>query len=165
MIIHPVQGEGMDFRVLGSLIDVKFSMSPAVQDILDRARPKTKSFLHTRGIYNQTQMLDQYKTHVWDLIKYHNVVLLHACASQLQRIDSMQRGYVQELNLTEGSVFIHYNFAPPCLRRDIGLLGFLHKRTLGQCHVAIINFFPSKPHAHPWHDKQMESYSSMCISR
>ena len=64
MIIHPVQGEGMDFRLLGSLIDVKLSMSPAVQDVLDRARPKVKSLLRTRGMYNHTQMLDQYKTHI-----------------------------------------------------------------------------------------------------
>ena len=101
MIIHPVQCEGMDFRLLGSLIDVKLSMSPAVQDVLDRARPKVKSLLRTRGMYNHIQMLDQYKTHVWNLIEYHNGVLLHACASQLQRIDAMQRGYVHEFYLME----------------------------------------------------------------
>ena len=165
MIIHPVHGEGMDFRLLGSLIDVKLSMSPVVQDILDRARPKIKSLLRTRGMYNHIQMFDQYKTHVWNLIEYHNGVLLHACASQLQRIDSMQRGYVQELHLTEESALIHYNFAPPCLRRDIGQLGFLHKRILGQCHEAIMAFFPRKPHVCPWHDKQIESYLSMCTGR
>ena len=149
MIIHPVQDEGMDFRQQDSLIDVGLSMSPAVQDILDRTRPKVKSLLRTRGMYNHTQMLDQYKTHVWNLIEYHNGVLQHACASQLQRIDSMQRGYVQELHLTEASAFIHYNFAPPSLRRDIGLLGFLHKRILGLCHEAIVAFFPMKPHVLP----------------
>ena len=38
--------------------------------------------------------------------------------------------------------FLDYNFAPPCLRRDIGLLGFVHKRVLGQCHPAIKYFLP-----------------------
>ena len=165
MIIHPVHGEGDDFRLLGSLIDVHLSMSPAVQDILDRARPEVKALLRTRGMYNHMQMIDQYKTHIWNLIEYHNGVIQHACASQLQRIDSMQRGYVHELHLTEQSAFIHYNFAPPSLRRDIGLLGFLHKRILEQCHETIIGFFPRKPHTSPWHDKQLESYSSMCMYR
>jgi len=76
VIIHPIQGEGMDFRLFGSLLDVKFTMAPAVQDILDRARPKVKSLLRTRGLYNHAQMLDQYKTHAWNLIEYHNGVLL-----------------------------------------------------------------------------------------
>ena len=165
VIIHPIQGEGMDFRLFGSLLDVKFTMAPAVQDILDRARPKVKSLLRTRGLYNHAQMLDQYKTHIWNLIEYHNGVLQHACATQLQRIDSMQRGFLQEMHLTEASAFIHYNFAPPCLRQDIGLLGSLHKKNLGLCHEAIIGFFPRRPHVHPWHDKQLENYSSRCPTR
>ena len=96
MIIRSVQGEGMDFRLLGFLTDVKLSMSPAVQNILDRARPKAKSLLRTRRMYHHTQMLDQYKTHVWNLVEYHSSVLQHICASQLQRIDSMQRGYAHK---------------------------------------------------------------------
>ena len=32
--------------------------------------------------------------------------------------------------------------APPSLRRCIGLLGFLHKRALGQCHPALCEALP-----------------------
>ena len=34
---------------------------------------------------------------------------------------------------------MEYAFAPPSLRRNIGALGFLHKRVLGNCHPSIVN--------------------------
>jgi len=151
--------------LLGSLIDSKFSMQPCVQDILDRARPKMKALLRTRGMYSHADMFRQYITHIWNLIEYHNGVLQHACDSDLRRIDSMQREFVQEMHLTEESAFINYNFVVPSLRREIDLLGFLHKRVLGLCHAAIIEFFPRIPTAAPWHDKQLESYLMQCTTR
>jgi len=162
VILHPSHGEGDDFRLVGTLVDAKLSMQPAVQDILDKVHPKTKAILRTRGLYNHADMIRQYKTHIWSLIEYHNGVIQHACASQLQRIDAAQRGYLRELHLTEESGFVVYNFAPPSLRRDIGLLGFLHKRTLEQCHPAIIAFFGRAPHVQPWHDKQLQTYLAQC---
>ena len=38
--------------------------------------------------------------------------------------------------------FIEHNFAPPRLRRNIGILGFLHKRVLGLSHSAIQRLLP-----------------------
>ena len=38
--------------------------------------------------------------------------------------------------------FVHFNFAPPSLRRAIGILDFLHKRILGQCHPALATVLP-----------------------
>ena len=57
-------------------------------------------------------------------------------ATELAKKERLQRHYVHELSLTEASAFLYYNFAPPTLRRDIGILGFLHKRVLGECHNA-----------------------------
>ena len=77
----------------------------------------------------------------------------------------MQQRYVEELHLTDESAFLEFNFAPARLRRDISLLGFLHKRVLGVCHVAIQIFFPFAPVTPPWHDKQLESYLQSCQYR
>ena len=51
--------------------------------------------------------------------------------------------------------FLDYNFAPPCLRRDIGILDFLHKRVLGKCHPSVQEFFPPAAPSPYWHDKQL----------
>ena len=54
----------------------------------------------------------------------------------------MQRGFLRELGLTDTEAFVTYNFAPPCLRRAIGTLGFLHKRCLGECHPLVCAALP-----------------------
>ena len=164
-IIHPDHGEGNDFRLLGSLIDVKLLMHVTIDELLCRVRPKVKSLVRTRRLYNHKDMLRLFKTHIWNYLEYHNGVIQHAAASQLERLEDLQRGFLEEIHLTEQVAFLDYNFAPLCLRRDIGLLGFLHKRVLGKCHIAIIRFFGFRPHGAPWHDKQLDSKMDECNRR
>ena len=38
--------------------------------------------------------------------------------------------------------FISFDFAPPSLRRDIGILGLLHERILGLSHPVFQTLFP-----------------------
>ena len=67
----------------------------------------------------------------------------HCCQESWQReLDRMQRGFLHQLGLTDEEAFVCYNFAPLSLRRSIGMLGFLHKRTLGICHPALVQAFP-----------------------
>ena len=120
VIIRPVHGKGEDFRLVGSAIDVKFSMQAALQETPDRACLKMEALVRTRILHNHADMLRQFKTHAWNLVKYHNGVIQHACAFQLQCVDSTQRSYVQGSHLTEANAFVHCNFAPPSLRRNIG---------------------------------------------
>jgi len=87
-------------------------------------------------------MIAQYKTHIWGNTEYQNGAIFHAAASELAKLDRLQKHYVNALSITEESAFMSYNFAPPSLRRDIGILGFLHKRVLGKCHEAIRHMFP-----------------------
>ena len=38
--------------------------------------------------------------------------------------------------------FIDHHFAPPSLRRNIAVLGLLHKRVLGKCHPSFAELLP-----------------------
>ena len=49
-IIHPVHGEGNDFKALASMLDVKLSKQIAVESILNKGRPKISGLLPTRGV-------------------------------------------------------------------------------------------------------------------
>ena len=64
VIVHPVRGEGEVFKLLGVLIDVKWNMEAAVDHCLARVRPKVNALLRTRGVYDLTNMLAQFKTHI-----------------------------------------------------------------------------------------------------
>ena len=90
-------------------------------------------------------MFNQYKSHIWGIKEYSNGVLILAPPSQLNRLDKVQRWYLHELGLSDKEAFIGHNFAPPSLRRAIGILGFLHKRVLEECHPALCQALPFAP--------------------
>ena len=77
----------------------------------------------------------------------------------------MQKHFVHELGIAEEEAFLQYNLAPICLRRDVGVLGFLHKRVLGECHPGIARLFPMCGEIRPRHNKQIESRLYECVSR
>ena len=50
--------------------------------------------------------------------------------------------FLTELHTDEASAFLEFNFAPPTLRRNIGILGLLHKRVLGKSHPVFEKILP-----------------------
>ena len=110
VIIHPLHGEGDDFKFLGVLFDVRLSMDTAVEQILNRIRPKIKALLRTRCFYSAADMLNQFKTHIWRLVEYQNGVICHASASVLARLERIQASFVRDLGLTEEMTFLEFNF-------------------------------------------------------
>ena len=75
-------------------------------------------------------------------MEIHNGAIFHAAKYLLDRIDAVQRHFLNELGTSESEAFLESNFAPPCLRRDIGVLGLLHKRVLGKCHPIFQSLLP-----------------------
>ena len=65
-----------------------------------------------------------------------------------------------ELGVEQSDAFMNFNFVPPDLRRNIGILGMIHKRVLGRCHPVFQKLLPFKSemdgeHAVGAHDKQL----------
>ena len=162
-IIHPSRGFGNSFKLLGCMIDVKLHMDEAIDLVVAQARPKIKAMLRTRGIYSHSAMFIQYKTHIWGITEYCNGAILHASNTALGKLERLQRSFVHEMHITEEVAFVDHGLAPPSLRRDIGILGFLHKRVLGQAHTGIEQLLPMIGACPPWHDKQIESHMQECI--
>ena len=55
---------------------------------------------------------------------------------------NVQRHFLNELGISEAVAFFDWNFAPPTLRRNIGVLGLLHKRALGKSHPDFEKLLP-----------------------
>ena len=105
-------------------------------------RPKVKAILRTRFHYGAEELISQFKTHVWGIMEVHNGAILHASNHLLERLDDIQSNFLHEIDVEEGTVFLKYNFAPPCLRRNIGMLGLLQKRVLGKAHPVFERLLP-----------------------
>ena len=166
LILHPRDGCGEPCKYLGCMLDCFLVMDKAVDNIMSWARPKVKALLRTKGQYNVSGMLHQYKAHIWGGTEYANGAILHASDTVLSRLDRLQKHFLDELHLTAEVAFLDYNFGPPTLRRDIGILGFIHKRVLGCCHPGIASLLPfATAPSGRWHGKQLVSHLEECIYR
>ena len=87
-------------------------------------------------------MIDQFKTHIWGLIECNSGGYFHAANSLLVKVDKVQTRFLKELDLTEEQAFLDFNFAPCRVRRNIAILGLIHKRVLGKCHPSYDRLLP-----------------------
>ena len=89
-------------------------------------------------------------------MEFQNGAIAYVPPSKLQLLDKAQSKFLKDLHSNEKATFIQHNFAPPSLRRDIGLLGLLHKRVLGIAYPAYEVLLPWAMHpAVTGHTKQI----------
>merc|ERR1711933_425941 len=76
--------------------------------------------------------------------------------------------FLDDLHISPATAFIEYAFAPPNLRRDIAMMGFLYKRVLNQCHPAFLPLLPLAEartsryeERHPRHTKQLATHPNL----
>ena len=128
--------------MLGCMIDVKLCMDKAIEKILSQVKPKVHAILRTRAHYGIADLIGQFKTHIWSLMEMHSGGIFHASDSLLAKIDETQRRFLRELSITEEEAYLQHNFAPSQLRRNIGILGLMHKRVIGECHPIFCKLLP-----------------------
>ena len=158
-IIHPRDGEGDPFKILGCYFDVQLKMDLAINKVVTHVKPKVQALLRTRYIYDTENLIQQFKTHIWGHLEYVSGSILHATETVLGRLDRIQNSFLRDIDVTPEEAFLKYNFAPTVLRRDIGLLGFVHKATLEKCHPGIQKLLTLRePNAYDYHNKPIKNY-------
>ena len=123
------------------LFDSGLFMREAVDAIIKKARPKLKSLMRTVVFYDLPDMVIQYRTHILSLVECHTGAIYHTCDSTLREIDKLQDDFLQTVGLNDKDAFLNWNLAPLALRRDIAILGFLHKCNLRLTHPSVCDFF------------------------
>ena len=88
--------------------------------------------LRCRKFYNQRELVKLYKAQVLSFIESRTPALHHAAPSVLDAIDRVQRRFLREIGLTELEALLRYKLAPLPARRDIAMLGLLHRASHGR---------------------------------
>ena len=145
LVLHPLEGEGEDFRLLGPLLDVKLQMHSAVQKVAGKARAKLHAVLKTKRYYNTDDLVLQFKTHVLCLLETVTPAVYHASSTALAPLNKVLETFCREVGLSKEEAFLLYNLAPLPLRRDVAMLGLLHKCTLKSAHPRLQALFPPAP--------------------
>ena len=74
-------------------------------------------------------------------IEYRIPALYHACQSHLGRLDAVQRFFLKEVGLSDSDALLSFNLAPLSSRRDMAMLGVIHRAVLGLGPKQLHQFF------------------------
>ena len=130
-VIGRHDSEGSNFRILGIEFDCKLLMASAVRETTAAASWKVRSILRTVKFFTTTEVITHYKSHVLSFVEYRTAGIYHACCSTLKPLDKIQTRFLREMGMTEVEALFAYNLAPLRSRRDIAMLGLIHRAVLG----------------------------------
>ena len=123
-------GEGFNFRLLGVPFDHALSMKDAVAELVCEVRWKLAAILRTGRFFTDEELVNLYKSQVLSYIEYRTAAIYHACDYVLAPLNAIQEKFLGELNISEEDSLFHFNFAPLSCRRDIAMLGLIHRCAL-----------------------------------
>ena len=141
MIISTTEPLGGPIKLLGIEFDNRLLMNIAAHNCAKKAAWKTKSLLRARRFYSIIDMLMLFKSHVLSFIEYRTAGIHFASTSVLKEVDEVQTRFLRELELTEESALMNFNLAPLSTRRDIAMLGVIHRAALREGPQQLWKFF------------------------
>ena len=117
--------------MLGVPFDCRLCMCDAVEEVVCGASRRAKGLLRCRRYYGVPDMVLLYKAQVLSYMEYRTPAISHAADRHLDRLDAVQTRYLSELGVTSVAALVDFNLAPLCVRRDIALLGVIHRAACG----------------------------------
>ena len=141
-ILHRSRSLGDDFLLLGVLFDCELRMHSAASRVAREAGWRLQAILRPQRFFREWETVSLYKALVLSYIESGMVAYFHAAPSVLHPIDRVQRRLVRELGLSELEALEKYRLAPLPTRRDIGMLGLLHRISLGKAPGQVTELFP-----------------------
>jgi len=127
----PGQTHGEDFTILGTVFDGMLTMRPAVDEILKSVRWRKHVLQRSRRFHTLDQMVLLWKGRVLGSIEHRTSAIYHAADTILQPLDRLQASYLEALGLSEQDALRDHNLAPLGCRRDMAMLGVIHRALLG----------------------------------
>ena len=151
--------------MLGIHFDTSLYMAQDILKVSEEANWKVRTILRTNRFYNKEETMNLYKSRVLGYIEYRTSAFYHAAENLLQHIDTVQVRVCKALDVSMEQALMEYNLAPLNARRDISMLGLIHRSIIGAGPDHFSKFFvraptPSRPDGRETmrrHSKQVRS--------
>ena len=118
--------------MLGIVFDGKLSMGECICDVAAECRWKCSQLLKCKRYYNTGKLVNLFKSQILGFIEYRTAGVYHACSSHLQKIDKVLSNFLGELGIDFSTALHDYGLAPLESRRDIAMLGVIHRAVLNE---------------------------------
>ena len=131
-ILSITDSVGESFRMLGVVFDCELIMADAVAELVTDASWKLRTLIRTRRFYTDADLILLYKSHLLSYLEYRTPAIYHATRNVLEKLDAVQTRFHRDVGVNDATALLEFNLAPLCMRRDIAMLGMLHRAALGE---------------------------------
>ena len=142
VVLHRVRGHGKNFVLLGATYDTKLLMADHCTACAARCHWKVKTMRCIRYFYSTADFGIALQSSVLPVLEAHTSAVYHAAPTNLDHLDSVQRLFLHGVGLTEEEALLEYRLAPLRTRRDLAMLGLLHRCALKTASPQLLEFFP-----------------------
>ena len=116
-------------------------MHDAIQDCVVACNWKLQSILRTKRFYGDADILVTFKAHILSFIEYRTMAISHAAPSELIPLDDILTRLLVRLQISHEEALMHFHLAPLGARRDMALLGIIHRAALRKGPPQLHQFF------------------------
>jgi hypothetical protein len=156
---------GVNFKLLGIEYDCRLCMADAVRSLVGKTRWKLKMLLRAKRFYNLEDLMIQYKQQILSFVEYRTPAVYHATSTVLAQIDRLQGSFLREVGVSCEDALLHFNLAPLSMRRDIALLGLLHRSAIGEGPPQFHELFKRRPGSLRLVDSLQSGNTSLLLRR
>ena len=107
-------------------------MEKTIYDRVARCRWKAQTIMRTAKFHTVDELVLLYKAKILSIIEYRTAAIYHTAQHLLEMVNDIQDTFIWGLNLTTKQALLHYDLAPLAARRDIAMLGIIHRSAIGQ---------------------------------
>ena len=126
-VLSLAEPEGEDFKILGVVYDCRLTMQSTCEKLACDCEWKLKTLLRSRQFHNTVQLVRLYKAQLLSFVEYRTAAIYHATKEHLAVVDRVQERFLKNLGISEEDALMYFGLAPLSTRRDIAMLGVLHR--------------------------------------
>ena len=160
-IISVFDPSGENFKLLGVTFDTELAMADAISELVSAAGWKLRTLIRTRRFYTDADLVVLYKAHLLSFLEYRTPAIYHATRACLRRLDAVQSKFLNDIGVDEVAALVEFHLAPLSTRRDIAILGLIHRTTLGKGPPQFQKYFKQHRHNLTLHDPRSDSNSPL----
>ena len=147
--------------MLGVSFDPELSMADAIGELVSAASWKLRTLVRTRRFYTHADLVVLYKAHLLSFIEYRTPAIYHATLVYLRRLDAIQSGFLKDIGVDDVTALVEFHLAPLCTRRDMAMLGLIHRTALGKGPPQFQKYFKKYNNDLTLHDPRVGSRSPL----
>ena len=138
---------GKDFQLLGVTFDCKLIMQDTVHELARDCGWKLKAILRTRDFNTGAALINLYKAQILSVLEYRTAAIYHACSSALEELQHVQDRLLEAAGVDRREALNSFHLAPLAARRDMAMLGLIHRTVLGLGPACFSKVFHADVHA------------------